>query len=160
MPVTGARRSQLLHRGPSARPWRGTRLPRGATGRYCQDRRTARQVFGATSCDPPLSLSDTIFSTLAHSMGACRGITSMRSDGSSCQPIVGLNCRYRGAAIQTYLSSARHWFMSESPVEHFEHAEHAALMGDPFLAQVAVTIAILAVIAATAVSRRSKRRRQ
>src|SRR5580704_12407939 len=42
--------------------------------------------------------------------------------------------------------------MSESPVEHFEHAEHAehaALLGDPFLAQVAVTIAILAVIAAT-----------
>jgi hypothetical protein len=39
--------------------------------------------------------------------------------------------------------------MSESPVEHFEHAEHAALLGDPFLTQVAVTIAILAVIAAT-----------
>src|SRR5246127_3177481 len=39
--------------------------------------------------------------------------------------------------------------MSESPVEHFEHAGHAALLGDPFLTQVAVTIAILAVIAAT-----------
>jgi Domain of unknown function (DUF4337) len=42
--------------------------------------------------------------------------------------------------------------MSESPVEHFEHAEHAehaALLGDPFLTRVAVTIAILAVIAAT-----------
>ena len=39
--------------------------------------------------------------------------------------------------------------MSESPVEHFEHAERAALLGDPFLTQVAVTIAILAVIAAT-----------
>ena len=42
--------------------------------------------------------------------------------------------------------------MSESPVEHFEHAEHAehaALLGDPFLTQVAVTIAILAVVAAT-----------
>src|ERR1700732_3081942 len=42
--------------------------------------------------------------------------------------------------------------MSESPVEHFEHAEHAehaALLGDPFLTQVAVTIAIVAVIAAT-----------
>jgi Domain of unknown function (DUF4337) len=39
--------------------------------------------------------------------------------------------------------------MSESPVEHFEHAKHAALLGDPFLTQVAVTIAILAVIAAT-----------
>ena len=36
-----------------------------------------------------------------------------------------------------------------SEVEHFEHAEHAALLGDPFLTQVAVTIAILAVIAAT-----------
>jgi uncharacterized protein DUF4337 len=47
------------------------------------------------------------------------------------------------------LSSARNWFMSESPVEHFEHAEHAALLADPFLRQVAVTIAILAVIAAT-----------
>jgi Domain of unknown function (DUF4337) len=42
--------------------------------------------------------------------------------------------------------------MSESPVEHFEHAEHAGhatLLGDPFLTQVSVTIAILAVIAAT-----------
>jgi hypothetical protein len=42
--------------------------------------------------------------------------------------------------------------MSESPVEHFEHAEHAghaALLGDPFLTQVSITIAILAVIAAT-----------
>ena len=42
--------------------------------------------------------------------------------------------------------------MSKSPVEHFEHAEHAehaALLGDPFLTQVSITIAILAVIAAT-----------
>jgi hypothetical protein len=42
--------------------------------------------------------------------------------------------------------------MSESPVEHFEHAEHAghaSLLGDPFLTQVSITIAILAVIAAT-----------
>jgi Domain of unknown function (DUF4337) len=42
--------------------------------------------------------------------------------------------------------------MSESPVEHFEHAEHAehaSLLGDPFLTQVSMTIAILAVIAAT-----------
>jgi len=42
--------------------------------------------------------------------------------------------------------------MSESPVEHFEHAEHAghaAFLGDPFLTQVSITIAILAVIAAT-----------
>ena len=42
--------------------------------------------------------------------------------------------------------------MSESPVEHFEHAEHAehaALLGDPFLTRVSITIAILAVIAAT-----------
>jgi hypothetical protein len=38
--------------------------------------------------------------------------------------------------------------MSESPVEHFEHAEHA-LLGDPFLTKVAITIAVLAVIAAT-----------
>ena len=40
----------------------------------------------------------------------------------------------------------------ESPVEHFEHAEHAehaAFLGDPFLTRVSVTIAILAVIAAT-----------
>lgn len=43
--------------------------------------------------------------------------------------------------------------MSDSPVEHFEHAEHAehaTLLGDPFLRQVSVTIAILAVAAATA----------
>lgn len=39
--------------------------------------------------------------------------------------------------------------MSESPVEHFEHAGHASLLGDPFLTQVSITIAILAVIAAT-----------
>jgi len=42
--------------------------------------------------------------------------------------------------------------MSDSPVEHFEnaeHAEHAALLGDPFLTKVSVTIAILAVAAAT-----------
>jgi hypothetical protein len=42
--------------------------------------------------------------------------------------------------------------MSESPSEHFEHAEHAehaSLLGDPFLMQVSVTIAILAVVAAT-----------
>ncbi len=42
--------------------------------------------------------------------------------------------------------------MTESPVEHFEHAEHAghaSLLGDPFLTQVSITIAILAVIAAT-----------
>jgi Domain of unknown function (DUF4337) len=42
--------------------------------------------------------------------------------------------------------------MSESPVEHFEHAEHAehaAFLGDPFLTQVSVTIAILAVAAAS-----------
>ncbi len=42
--------------------------------------------------------------------------------------------------------------MDDSPTEHLEHAEHAehaAHSGDPFLAQVSVTIAILAVIAAT-----------
>lgn len=42
--------------------------------------------------------------------------------------------------------------MSESPVEHFEHAEHAehaSLLGDPFLTKVSITIAILAVAAAT-----------
>ncbi|SFK22988.1 DUF4337 family protein [Methylocapsa palsarum] len=42
--------------------------------------------------------------------------------------------------------------MSESPTEHFEHAEHAqhvAHLGDKFLTQVSVTIALLAVIAAT-----------
>jgi len=42
--------------------------------------------------------------------------------------------------------------MSETPTEHFEHAEHAehaALLGDPFLTKVSITIAILAVIAAT-----------
>jgi hypothetical protein len=42
--------------------------------------------------------------------------------------------------------------MSGTPTEHFEHAEHAehaALLGDPFLTKVSVTIAILAVIAAT-----------
>ena len=41
--------------------------------------------------------------------------------------------------------------MSESPTEHFEHAEHAehvAHSGDPFLARVAITIAILAVLSA------------
>jgi len=42
--------------------------------------------------------------------------------------------------------------MSESPTEHFEHAEHAehvAHLDDAFLTQVSITIAILAVIAAT-----------
>jgi hypothetical protein len=42
--------------------------------------------------------------------------------------------------------------MSETPTEHFEHAEHAehALhLGDPFLTRVSITIAVLAVIAAT-----------
>ena len=42
--------------------------------------------------------------------------------------------------------------MDDSPTEHLEHAEHAehaAHSGDPFLAKVSVTIAILAVIAAT-----------
>jgi hypothetical protein len=42
--------------------------------------------------------------------------------------------------------------MSESPAEHFEHADHAAhasLLGDPFLMKVSISIAILAVIAAT-----------
>ncbi len=42
--------------------------------------------------------------------------------------------------------------MSESPTEHFEHAEHAehiAVSGDRFLMRVSVTIAILAVVAAT-----------
>lgn len=42
--------------------------------------------------------------------------------------------------------------MSESPTEHFEHAEHAehvAHLGDSFLVKVSITIAILAVIAAT-----------
>jgi hypothetical protein len=42
--------------------------------------------------------------------------------------------------------------MSETPTEHFEHAEHAqhvAHLGDRFLTQVSVTIALLAVIAAT-----------
>ncbi len=42
--------------------------------------------------------------------------------------------------------------MSESPTEHFEHAEHAehiAASGDRFLMRVSITIAILAVVAAT-----------
>jgi hypothetical protein len=42
--------------------------------------------------------------------------------------------------------------MADSPTEHFDHAEHAqhALhLGDPFLSKVSITIAILAVIAAT-----------
>ena len=42
--------------------------------------------------------------------------------------------------------------MSDTPTEHFEHAEHAqhALhLGDPFLTKVSITIAVLAVIAAT-----------
>jgi Domain of unknown function (DUF4337) len=42
--------------------------------------------------------------------------------------------------------------MSETPTEHFEHADHAqhALhLGDPFLTKVSITIAVLAVIAAT-----------
>lgn len=42
--------------------------------------------------------------------------------------------------------------MSDSPtehIEHAEHAEHAAHTGDAFLARVSVTIAILAVVAAT-----------
>ena len=50
--------------------------------------------------------------------------------------------------------------MSESPSEHFEHAEHAehaSLLGDPFLMQVSVTIAILAVVAATVGSLAARR---
>ncbi len=42
--------------------------------------------------------------------------------------------------------------MEDSPAEHMEHAEHAehaAHSGDPFLTKVSVTIAILAVVAAT-----------
>lgn len=42
--------------------------------------------------------------------------------------------------------------MSESPTEHFshaEHAEHVAHLGDRFLTKVSITIALLAVIAAT-----------
>lgn len=42
--------------------------------------------------------------------------------------------------------------MNDSPTEHLEHAEHAehaAHSGDPVLIQVSVTIAVLAVIAAT-----------
>ena len=42
--------------------------------------------------------------------------------------------------------------MSETPTEHFEHAEHAehaVHLGDPFLTKVSITIAVLAVIAAT-----------
>ncbi len=42
--------------------------------------------------------------------------------------------------------------MSESPTEHFEHAEHAehvAHSGDGFLIKVSMTIALLAVVAAT-----------
>lgn len=42
--------------------------------------------------------------------------------------------------------------MDDSPTEHLEHAEHAehaAHSGDPVLIQISVTIAILAVIAAT-----------
>ncbi|MDR3374371.1 MAG: DUF4337 family protein [Ancalomicrobiaceae bacterium] len=42
--------------------------------------------------------------------------------------------------------------MSESPTEHFEHAEHAkhvALHGDSFTTLVSITIALLAVVAAT-----------
>lgn len=42
--------------------------------------------------------------------------------------------------------------MGESPTEHFEHAEHAehvAGLGDPFLTKVSITIALLAVLAAT-----------
>jgi hypothetical protein len=42
--------------------------------------------------------------------------------------------------------------MSDAPTEdfdHAEHAQHAAHLGDPFLTKVSITIAILAVIAAT-----------
>ena len=42
--------------------------------------------------------------------------------------------------------------MAESPTEHFEHVEHAehvAGLGDPFLTKVSITIALLAVFAAT-----------
>jgi hypothetical protein len=35
------------------------------------------------------------------------------------------------------------------PFEHREHAEHVAHSGDPFLVQVSITIALLAVVAAT-----------
>lgn len=44
--------------------------------------------------------------------------------------------------------------MSHDPVleahEHAEHAEHAAHAGDPFIARVSITVAILAVMAASA----------
>jgi hypothetical protein len=42
--------------------------------------------------------------------------------------------------------------MTDSPTEpfdHVEHAEHVAHSGDPFLMQVSITIALLAVVAAT-----------
>ncbi len=41
--------------------------------------------------------------------------------------------------------------MSDSPTEHFEHAQHATHVaggGDPFLGKVSITIAVLAVLAA------------
>jgi hypothetical protein len=38
---------------------------------------------------------------------------------------------------------------AQEPFEHVEHAEHAAHIGTPFLLTVSVTIAILAVVAAT-----------
>jgi hypothetical protein len=56
--------------------------------------------------------------------------------------------RYRWPAAPTGTLYA----MTDSPTEPFEHAEHAehvARSGDPFLMQVSVTIAILAVVAAT-----------
>ena len=54
-------------------------------------------------------------------------------------------------ALPTGLTN-RGTIVSDSPTEHFEHAEHAehvAASGDRFLMQVSITIAILAVVAAT-----------
>jgi hypothetical protein len=63
------------------------------------------------------------------------------------------HCPWPGTGVQATIFTGRHSFVSESPSEHFEpadHAAHAALLGDPFLVKVSVTIAILAVAAATA----------
>src|SRR5438132_2370785 len=71
-----------------------------------------------------------------------------RSDPTR-RPIIAV---MRAPGAEDHAPCTRKLLMPESPVEHFEHAEHAghaALLGDPFLMQVAVTIAILAVIAAT-----------
>src|SRR3984893_18536289 len=71
--------------------------------------------------------------------------------GRDFGPCVAHYCAHMDATVRERTSPPRgiSSMSEESPVEHFEHAEHAAFLGDPFLTRVSITIAILAVAAAT-----------